>query len=103
MPYPSEANGNKAREQEILREQIYNSWFNGYALGYPEHFIDSYLYSFHSEMSQKDKEAYTLQSKQYIKELFRKDKIERAPIGLGMDVNLLSLNGTLDFIAKFLS
>jgi len=42
----------------VLRDhklQIYYAWWNGYILGYPEHFIDSYCLSFHNDLPEPDR------------------------------------------------
>lgn len=35
----------------IWSTQVYNSWWNGYLLGYPERFVDSYCRDLTSELN----------------------------------------------------
>ncbi|KAJ1423696.1 hypothetical protein B484DRAFT_451807 [Ochromonadaceae sp. CCMP2298] len=54
VPYP-----NAAGEQQQLRldweAQVYNSAWNGYALGYPDFFVASYCEAFHNGLTQEQK------------------------------------------------
>ena len=50
LPYPDSIDPHKD-----WQAQIYNAWWNGYVLGYPEYFIDSYCESFHNGLSIDEK------------------------------------------------
>ena len=54
VPYPENlsADGNR----NIYEAQVYNSWWNGHLLGYPESFIDQYCLSLQSNISRAEKE-----------------------------------------------
>lgn len=73
------------------REQIYNSWWNGYILGYPEHFIDSYCLEFHNEViRKKDKLEEVDQATADVKAYFLHHQLDPVSIGLGLDEDMLS-------------
>ena len=46
LPYPDDKT-----PYPDWQEQIYNAWWNGYILGYPERFIDSYCETFHNGLT----------------------------------------------------
>ena len=95
----------KKREEYYIKkaneEQIYNSWWNGYVLGYPEQFIDSYCRTFHNELSEESKIKLSHRAKRDImvyfngkrhinntitqESLVKKDIIDRAAINIGLD------------------
>lgn len=50
VPYPEES-----RLQADWREQIYNSAWNGFVLGYPGFFVESYCESFHNGLGLEEK------------------------------------------------
>ena len=50
MPYPDEK-----EPRPDWQRQIYNAWWNGYILGYPERFIDSYCETFHNGLDVDEK------------------------------------------------
>lgn len=103
MPYPSEASGNITREKEVLLEQIYNSWHNGYILGYPQQFVDSYCRSFHSDLRQDEKEHHAEMSKVKIKSYFKDRNLQVQTIAMGNDPNLLLVKGVIEYLSNFKS
>lgn len=50
LPYPGIVNPKPDWEA-----QIYNAWWNGYMLGYPEKFVASYCEAFHNGLPLEDK------------------------------------------------
>ena len=56
--------------REVLESQIYNSWWNGYVLGYPEAFIDSYCRDFHSDLDEDAKVKVANKAKTIMKKLY---------------------------------
>jgi hypothetical protein len=101
VPYPSEAiegssESNGKSLKEILKQQIFNSWWNGYVLGYPEHMIDSYCHNFHSELSQMEKIQETERAKRITLEYFHStdsskgQRQQRKRIQMGSDENLMT-------------
>ena len=46
LPYPDDKD-----PYPDWQEQIYNAWWNGYIIGYPERFIDSYCETFHNGLT----------------------------------------------------
>lgn len=101
VPYPSEAGSNTTRNKEVLLEQIYNSWHNGYVLGYPEQFVDAYCRNFHSDLHQDEKERYAEMSKARIKMQLQEKNLQIKPIAMGTDSNLLKEKGVLDYLSIF--
>lgn len=84
----------------VLREQIYNSWWNGFLLGYPERFIDSYLRSFHTKLSQGSIVEEMSRAEMDVREHFRENpRLKRDEIGLGGDEDLLDNEEMLDYFA----
>jgi hypothetical protein len=67
MPYPN--NDNPIPDWKL---QIYNSWWNGYVLGYPERFIDSYCQSFHNGLDIDLKNIEIKNAKKDVKKYFNK-------------------------------
>ncbi len=53
-PYP-DPEGRPNDLEADWRLQIYYAWWNGYILGYPEHFVDSYCETFHNGLGSDDK------------------------------------------------
>jgi hypothetical protein len=92
VPFPSEAGeGDTARMDRVLREQIYNSWWNGYLLGYPVRFIDSYLRSFHTTLSAEAIQQEVERAKEAVRVYFEQHShLQRGQIRLGGDEDLLS-------------
>ena len=50
LPYPDAVNPKPDWEA-----QIYNAWWNGYMLGYPERFVETYCEAFHNGLPLQDK------------------------------------------------
>lgn len=63
IPYPNEAN-----PRPDWDKQIYNAWWNGYMLGYPERFVNVYCDSFHNGL--------TLEEKRVQVQMARKEALE---------------------------
>jgi hypothetical protein len=51
LPYPDSKNPKPDWEK-----QIYNAWWNGYMLGYPVRFVDSYCLTFHNGLPKEEKQ-----------------------------------------------
>jgi hypothetical protein len=102
VPYPSEVVDNdKIRMEKILQDQIYNSWWNGYLLGYPDYFIDSYCFSFHTTLSRGQIEQQVRRAKSDVHKFFDNSKLERKEIGVGYDTDILN-DDLLNFMESFL-
>jgi hypothetical protein len=54
IPYPNDAN-----PRLDWNMQIYNAWWNGYMLGYPERFVTMYCESFHNGLTLEEKRVQT--------------------------------------------
>jgi len=50
LPYPD-----SEKPEPDWKLQIFNAWWNGVMLGYPEYFVDSYCESFHNGLSQDER------------------------------------------------
>jgi hypothetical protein len=104
VPYPAEAAGGSPEEmKQLLKQQIFNSWWNGYVLGYPEHMIDSYCHNFHSDLSQNEKISETERAKKITMEYFQRREatagdIPRRKIQMGSEINLIT-----EEVSRFLS
>lgn len=53
VPYPNHV---AAGTREAHRQQVYNSWWNGRILGYPEAFVRSYCSSMHVDLTDEEKQ-----------------------------------------------
>jgi hypothetical protein len=102
VPYPSEAGDNPSPNamQEILEKQIFNSYWNGVVLGYPEHFIDSYCRSFHTSLTPDKIEGQKNLAKIKVNEYFRTHGLKKTPIALGSGPNILT-DSLLDYLSEF--
>jgi hypothetical protein len=80
LPYPGEENPRADWEN-----QIYNAWWNGYVLGYPERFIDSYCEEFHNDLSQKEKLIQIKRAKKDCKEHLLRINKPVSEIGMGLE------------------
>lgn len=91
VPFPAEApEGDNKRMDKILREQIYNSYWNGYLLGYPVRFIESYLRTFHTKLSQEGIIQEIRRAQNDVSAYFGKNKnLQRQEIRIGNDIDLL--------------
>ena len=63
MPYPDEKD-----PRPDWQRQIYNAWWNGYILGYPERFVDSYCESFHNGLTTAEKMEQARKGKAAVKQ-----------------------------------
>ena len=84
MPYPD--SDNPAPDWE---KQIYNSWWNGYVLGYPSRFVDSYCESFHNGLELENKKIQINKAKNDVKKHFIHHKKEAVEIKYGLDKPVL--------------
>jgi hypothetical protein len=80
MPYPD--NDNPLPDWQ---KQIYNSWWNGYVLGYPSRFIDSYCESFHNGLDYEDKKIQINKAKIAVKKHFNDNHRAAVEIKYGLD------------------
>lgn len=64
-PYPD-----LKTQQHDWTQQIYNSWWNGYVLGYPLRFVDSYCETFHNGLSLEDKRNAMLSARYDVENYF---------------------------------
>ena len=84
-----ESQVSEARKKKLLREvleaQIYNSWWNGYVLGYPESFIDSYCRDFHSDLEEEAKMRVAGKAKAAVQKLY--NNISRIHIGYTSEIS----------------
>jgi hypothetical protein len=102
-PYPREAeNGNKSEKLKVLEDQIYNSWWNGYVLGYPEFFIDSYCENFHTTLSKQQINEQVKVAKNAVYKYFSNNSYARYEISLGNgDIDLLT-DEVIEYIESFI-
>lgn len=86
MPFPDEDNLITS-----WREQIYNAAWNGFVLGYPEHFVRSYCEDFSNGLDVEDKRGEYQQAKadvaKHLKKMIKKEKVE---IAMGLTAPLTS-------------
>ena len=80
-PYPDDP----ADNDRIFEIQIYNSWWNGFVLGYPERFIDSYCLDFHNEISTIERGRLMRNAKSDILSVFSEYNLTAAPIQIGLN------------------
>lgn len=80
MPYPN--NDNPLPDWKL---QIYNAWWNGYVLGYPERFIDSYCQSFHNGLDLELKNIEIKNAKKDVKRFFK--EINKKIVGINFDTD----------------
>ena len=102
VPFPSEArDDDAAKMDEILREQIYNSYWNGFLLGYPVRFVESYLRSFHTNLSQEGIAQEMHRAQRDVQRYFDSHKqLRRKEIGYGNDLDLLKDDDVLTFVVQ---
>ena len=87
VPYPNEA-GDKAQLQRDHHDQIYNSAWNGYVLGYPRRFVDMYCEDFHNPLSVKEKMDIAREARANLESAFRQEGHALVEIGGGLDAPL---------------
>ena len=80
MPYPDDNNPIPDWEK-----QIYNSWWNGFVLGYPKRFIDSYCERFHNGLPEHGKKAQIALANRDVHKHFKDNKKEYVTINFGLD------------------
>ena len=85
VPYPEGNPTDHVDNDPVLRAQIYNSWWNGYLLGYPERFVDSYCRDFHSELSAFDKLQMMRSAKKDVVGSLLESNLTVAAIHLGLN------------------
>lgn len=90
MPYPDNTSEDKL--QKDYKEQIYNAWWNGYILGYPQRFIDSYCLDFHNPLSRDDKTIVIEQAKIDVKKYFNIINKQNVVIKSGLDPMVKEIN-----------
>ena len=88
VPYPEESPADPLDNDPILKAQIYNSWWNGYILGYPERFIDSYCRDFHSKVGADDKTQLMKSAKADVIEILAGNNLTVAEICLGLNADV---------------
>ena len=76
VPYPDSSGPVDALYADE-HAQIYNSWWNGYVLGYPEPQIESYCLDFHNSLSQSDKAAEAARAKRDVLAFFSENGLRR--------------------------
>ena len=64
--------------------QIFFAWWNGYVLGYPEHFIDAYCESFHNGLDVEERRLWSSVARRHVEAHFRHANLTRPRIFLGM-------------------
>ena len=89
-PYADPEDSSKHQKQ--YEEQIYNSYWNGYLLGYPQHFVESYCLDFHNDRIDMDtKKKQVEKAKKDSIEHFDKNNNNMKPVSIkwGQDENVL--------------
>lgn len=83
----------RATEQADLEwawsRQIFFSWWNGYVLGYPQHFINSYCETFHNGLELEEKRQWSAIARRHVEKFFRRENLSRPFIRAGL-VELLA-------------
>lgn len=78
VPYPDDS-----RLLKDEREQIYNSAWNGFVLGYPGFFVESYCESFHNSLSLEEKRRQLTLAEHHFQQAMLKGKHPTPVIKLG--------------------
>lgn len=99
-PYPDSKNPRPDEEK-----QIFYAWWNGFVLGYPEHFIDSYCRSFHNGLTEDERDQQSIVAKKDVKEYFTKlsiqnpsQKVVQIKMGLDPEISEQAWNTILSYI-----
>ena len=99
MTAPYESPNDPSRHEKERREQVYNSFWNGNLLGYPERFIESYCREFHNDVIDiMTKEEEMQRASDNLRAAYDSNGMKPVLIKLGMDSNLLSEIRKLDVI-----
>jgi len=81
------ASSSRKQEQADLEwawsRQIFYAWWNGFVLGYPEHFINSYCESFHNGLDVDEKRRWSNIAKQQVERYFSRANLTRPVIKRG--------------------
>jgi hypothetical protein len=80
MPYPDSVN-----PEPDWKKQIYNAWWNGYMLGYPEQFVNSYCETFHNGLGDYDKKIQVQTAKRDAYAYMARIQKPVAKIGTGLE------------------
>ena len=80
VPYPDDT-----RLQADWREQIYNSAWNGFVLGYPGFFVESYCESFHNGLELDEKRRQLALAEQNFQKKMQLGRHPSPKIKLGTD------------------
>eukprot|EP01038_Epipyxis_sp_PR26KG_P012335 gene12335-16544_t len=80
LPYP-----NREDPTPDYKLQIYNAYWNGYVLGYPEFFIVSYCETFHGPLSLELKRVELSRARRDVQYYFKQNGLSYMPIGFGND------------------
>jgi hypothetical protein len=67
------------------QQQIYNAWWNGFILGYPTSFIDSYCMTFQSDLNREERMEQIANAKANAERYFRENNLDPVKIGAGLD------------------
>ena len=81
-PYPDESG---PMVQEEYRLQVYNSYWNGFVLGYPLGFVNVYCEDFHNPLSRERKRLIAREAHADVGAHFDSNSLETVQIALGLD------------------
>ena len=84
LPYPDRDNP----DQDSYKMQIYNAWWNGYVLGYPEMFINSYCEAFHNGLDIDKKRIEMKKAKNDAMLYMKNNNLSVALIGIGLEPSI---------------
>ena len=90
-----------SKHQQQYGEQIYNSYWNGYLLGYPQHFVESYCMDFHNDHIDMDtkREQVERAKKDTVEHFDRSNNnMKQVRIKWGQDENLLPVLRSLSLL-----
>lgn len=71
--------------------QIYNAWWNGYVLGYPERFVNSYCETFHNGLDIDSKRIEIMKAQSDAKLYMVENNQSVALIGTGLEPSITDL------------
>jgi hypothetical protein len=84
-PYPENSPGNVSENKRIYEQQVYNSWWNGLVLGYPQHVVEHYCLDLYVELSQEERLHQMALAKKEVYAFMEINKLSPAPIHLGLN------------------